>query len=63
MAGLLPPKLKALLDYIRGAELLPCAGCGQMPAITGERLREQIDQVEAEVTDLMVRLQRHPEAP
>ena len=63
MAGLLPPKLKALLDYIRGAELLPCARCGQMPAVTGERLREQIDQVEAEITDVMLRLQRAPEPP
>jgi LSD1 subclass zinc finger protein len=63
MAGTLPPKLKALLDYIRGAELLACAGCGTMPAITGEHLRMQIDQVEAEVTDVMLRLQRAPEAP
>jgi LSD1 subclass zinc finger protein len=62
MAGQVPPKLKALLDYIRGAELLACAGCGTMPALTGERLREQIDQVEAEVTDVLQRLAK-AEAP
>jgi len=54
MAGLIPPKLRALLDTLRHADL---------PAPLGEDVRAQIDQVEAEVTDLAQRLQRHPEAP
>jgi hypothetical protein len=51
MAGTLPPKLKVLLDTLRAAEL---------PEAVGEAIRVQIDQVEAEVTDVMQRL---PEIP
>jgi hypothetical protein len=51
MAGTLPPKLKALLDTLRDANL---------PGDRGDEIRAQIDQVEAEVTDLMQRL---PEIP
>jgi len=54
MAGTLPPKLRALLDLLRAAEL---------PGRLGEDVRMQIDQVEAEATDVMQRLQRAPEAP
>ena len=54
MAGTLPPKLRALLDQLRDANL---------PEKLGEDVRAQIDQVEAEVTDVMKRLERDPEAP
>jgi hypothetical protein len=50
MAGELPPKLRALLDQLRHAEL---------PGDLGEDVRMQIDQVEAEVTDVMKKA--HPE--
>jgi len=46
MAALLPPKLRALLDTLRHADL---------PGPLGEDVRAQLDQVEAEVTDLMLR--------
>jgi hypothetical protein len=51
MAGTLPPKLRALLDTLRAANL---------PGDLGDELRAEIDQVEAEVTDVMQRL---PEIP
>ena len=54
MAGTLPPKLKALLDTLREANL---------PGDHGDAIRAQIDQVEAEVTDVMKRLERWPEIP
>ena len=54
MAGQIPPKLRALLALLRDADL---------PGRLGEDVRMQIDQVEAEVTDVMQRLQRAPEAP
>jgi len=54
MAGTLPPKLRALLDTLRTADL---------PGRLGEDVRMQIDQVEAEATDLMQKAQRAPEAP
>ena len=50
MAGTLPPKLRALLDLLRAAEL---------PGRLGEDVRMQIDQVEAEATDVMKKA--HPE--
>ena len=54
MAGQIPPKLHALLALLRAADL---------PGRLGEDVRMQIDQVEAEITDVMLRLQRAPEAP
>lgn len=55
MAGTLPPKLRTLLDTLRYANL---------PGALGEDVRAQIDHVEAEVTEMMRRLQQlPPEAP
>ena len=51
MAGQLPPKTRALLDALRALSL---------PGEEGEIVRALIDQVEAEVSDLMLRLQRKP---
>ena len=51
MAGLVPPKLKALLDTLRDANL---------PGEQGEQIRMQIDQVEAESTALLQQLERRP---
>lgn len=52
MAGLLPPKLRALLDQLRYVEL---------GGDIGDEIRAQIDQVEAEVTDVMKKA--YPETP
>ena len=46
MAGQLTPKLKALLDLLRDADLE-----GEL----GERIRVLIDQVEAEITEVLQR--------
>ena len=46
MAGIVPPKLKTLLDLLRYADLE-----GEL----GERIRVLIDEVEAEITEVLQR--------